>query len=118
MENVCLVVGLMLLFGGWFCLFAKDLLPAYYDNNKIDYVSQGIFRIHIAGLSFHNGNWPYICTTLKVCTLATAVLYPLAGILMIYVFSMEWWNHIQNILLAIVLGGMLISTYIVGKKYE
>ncbi len=117
-ENVCLVVGLMLLFGGWFCLFAKDLLPAYYDNNKINYVSQGIFRIHIAGLSFHNGNWPYICTTLKVCTLATAVLYPLAGILMIHVFSMEWWNHIQNILLVIVLGSMLISTYIVGKKYE
>ena len=83
-DDILLVTGLMLLFGAWFCFFAKDILPTYYDANKINYVSQGIFRIHLVGLSFNNGNWMYICTTLKIWTLATVVLYPLAGLLPIY----------------------------------
>ncbi len=45
--DILLVTGLMLLFGAWFCFFAKDMLPTYYDANKINYVSQGIFRIHL-----------------------------------------------------------------------
>ena len=55
--DILLVTGGMLLFGAWFCFFAKDILPTYYDANKINYVSQGIFRIHLVGLSFNNGNW-------------------------------------------------------------
>ena len=45
--DILLVTGLMLLFGAWFCFFAKDMLPTYYDANKINYVSQGIFRIQM-----------------------------------------------------------------------
>lgn len=41
---------LMLLFASWLCIFAKELLPTYYDTNKVNFVSQGIFRIHMAGL--------------------------------------------------------------------
>ena len=47
---------LMLLFASWLCIFAKELLPTYYDTNKVNFVSQGIFRIHMAGLSFNNAN--------------------------------------------------------------
>ena len=35
------------------CFFAKDVLPTYYDANKINYVSQGIFRIHLVGLDVY-----------------------------------------------------------------
>lgn len=117
-DNVLLITGLMLLFGGWFCFFAKNLLPAYYDDNRINYVSQGVFRIHMAGLSFNNGNWPYICKIFKVWTLTTMVLYPVAAIVVINFVGIELWNSVQKILLVIVLGGMFISIYIVGKKYE
>ena len=48
-ENVLLITGFMYLFGGWFCLFAKDMLDPYYDENKINYVTQGIFRNHLDG---------------------------------------------------------------------
>lgn len=116
--DVLPVTALMLLFGGWLCLFAKDLLPGYYDSNKINYVSQGIFRIHMSGLSFHNGNWPQICTTLKIWTLAAGVLYPLAAILTITFSGMGSWNMLKNALLILVLVSMLVSTYAVGKKYE
>ena len=116
--DILLVTGLMLLFGAWFCFSAKDILPTYYDSNKINYVSQGIFRIHLVGLSFNNGNWTYICTTLKIWTLATAVLYPLAGIIIINYFNIALWNILNKLFLIVILGGMVISIYIIGKKYE
>ena len=109
---------IMLLFGAWFCFFAKDILPTYYDANKINYVSQGIFRIHLVGLSFNNGNWIYICTTLKIWTLATVVLYPLAGIIIINCFNIALWDILNKIFLIMILGGMVVSIYIIGKKYE
>ena len=34
-DDILLVTGLMLLFGAWFCFFAKDILPTYYDANKM-----------------------------------------------------------------------------------
>lgn len=117
-DDVLLVTGLMLLFGAWFCFWVKDILPTYYDGNKINYVSQGIFRIHMAGLSFNNGNLSYICTTFKIWTLTTAILYPLAGVLTINYSGIALWDILKKVLLILVLGGMLISTYIVGKKYE
>lgn len=40
---------LMLLFASWLCIFAKELLPTYYDTDKVNFVSQGIFRIHMQG---------------------------------------------------------------------
>ena len=117
-DDILLVTGLMLLFGAWFCFFAKDILPTYYDANKINYVSQGIFRIHLVGLSFNNGNWMYICTTLKIWTLATVVLYPLAGIIIINCFNIALWDILNKIFLIMILGGMVVSIYIIGKKYE
>ncbi len=117
-DDILLVTGLMLLFGAWFCFFAKDILPTYYDANKINYVSQGIFRIHLVGLSFNNGNWMYICTTLKIWTLATVVLYPLAGIIIINCLNIALWDILSKIFLIMILGGMVVSIYIIGKKYE
>lgn len=117
-EDVLLITALMLIFGGWFCFFAKDLLPVYYDGNKINYVSQGIFSMHLPGLSFNNGNWPQICTIFKIWTLAWAVLYPLAGVVVINFSGIVLWNVLKKILFFIAMAGMFISTYVVGKKYE
>lgn len=117
-DDVLLVTGLMLIFGGWFCFLAKDLLPTYYDANKINYVSLGIFKVHMVGLSFNNGNWLYICTTFKVWTLAIAMIYPLAGILIINLFNVQLWNTIKDILVWVAIIGMIGAVYFVGKKYE
>lgn len=116
--NVLPITALMLIFGGWFCFFAKDLLPIYYDGNKINYVSQGVFRIHMSGLSFNNGNWPYICTTIKIWVLAIAIFCPLVNILVINLVNIQLWNELKNILVWVAIIGMILSIYIVGKKYE
>ena len=68
-ENSFYITSFMLFFALWCCVFAKELLPIYYDQNKINFVSQGIFRIHMTGLSFNNNNWIHVLTVLRVFTL-------------------------------------------------
>ncbi|MDE8682691.1 hypothetical protein PZH33_22355, partial [Blautia schinkii] len=82
------------------------------------YVSQGIFRIHLFGLSVNNGNWINISTTFKIWTLAKVVLYPLAGIIIINCFNIALWDILSKIFLIMIFGGMVVSIYIIGKKYE
>lgn len=37
-----LIAGLSFIFAMWLCLFAKETLPSYYDENEINFVSVGI----------------------------------------------------------------------------
>ena len=117
-SDVLVMIGLMLAFGGWFCFFAKDLLPGYYDQNKVNYYTQGAVRMHMPGLSFNNSNWSTICRLLKAGTLSIAVLYPLICLIVIHVFDLVLWQQIKMPLIWICLGGLVIATYLVGKKYE
>ena len=109
---------LMLLFASWLCIFAKELLPTYYDTNKVNFVSQGVFRIHMAGLSFNNANWGYVLTVFRVFTLGTAILYPIICYISFLVGGISLWNTVKYPAIIILLIGMLVTTYIVGKKYE
>lgn len=117
-NNVILIAILMLIFGGWFCFFAKDLLPVYFDENKINYYSQGIFKMHLPGLAFNNSNWGYICTVMKSATLSIAAVYPMICFGVINFAGIEMWTHLQNITVFAVLGVMVSMIYFVGKKYE
>ena len=46
-DSLCVSL-LMLFFAIWFCFFAKELLPAYYDTNKINFVPQGNIRLSLS----------------------------------------------------------------------
>ena len=60
-RDILLVTGGMLLFGAWFCFFAKDILPTYYAKCKypLDYIlnlylhSQNIFYFYQFLLLFY-----------------------------------------------------------------
>ena len=116
--DVLLLCSLSLLFAGWFCFFAKELLPVYYDENKINYVSQGPVRIHMQGLAFNNGNWPYLCTAFKICLMAASILYPLICGICLAAGGMDLWESAKKISAVIIVLAMLAVIYGVGKKYE
>ncbi len=78
LKELMKITAMMLLFGVWLCFLIPRQLPPYYDQNKIDYFTQGPFRIHMPGLSFSNRNWFYISRVLRIFLLAVLVLYPLA----------------------------------------
>lgn len=100
------------------CISVKEVLPAYYDKNKINFVSQGVFRIHMPGLAFHNGNWIHVLTVFRVFTLGVAILAPVFCYLCIVIGGVDLWNHIKYVSILILLAGLMAATYVVGKKYE
>ena len=59
-QNLLTVELLMGIFGAYFTFFTKETLPVYYDENRIGFYNDGIFRMNIPGIRFNNSNWPHI----------------------------------------------------------
>ena len=114
-ETVLTLLPLAFLFGGWAWFGARERLPAYYDENDIYFYSDGIFRLSMVGMRFHNGNWPYILRGIRVWSVATMLgVMPLSIVLEQLVG--KWAGKIA--LLLIFLVGLFLPVYILGKRYE
>lgn len=50
-HDLLTIVIITAIMGGYFCLFAKENLPVYYDENRINIFSDGILRMHIPGIA-------------------------------------------------------------------
>lgn len=76
---------LFLFFCAYFCFFAKDTLPQYYDEYKVDAYSDGIFRMNMPGIHFNNRNWRPIKRAairgMLISAVALPVLYFFCGLL-------------------------------------
>lgn len=117
LKNLLTVELLMLIFAVYFTFFAKEVLPTYYDENKISFYSDGLFKINMAGLHFNNSNWKYILRTIHLATMSIFTLFPLLYL------GISWFLPTlglkgQLILNFIPLLGLFLPVYIVGKKYE
>lgn len=108
---------ILLIIASWACLFAKELLPTYYDANKINFVSQSVFRINMPGLSFNNGNWPYILILFRIYTLSSIILLSILSYSTIMFAGTEVWLNIRNIVSIVIIIILVILTYFVGKKF-
>ncbi|MCI8478554.1 MAG: helix-turn-helix transcriptional regulator [Oscillospiraceae bacterium] len=106
------------IFGLYACLFMQERLPTYYDENKLSYYCSGIFRIHMAGVSFNNRNWPHIVQAIRRWAMVMLVAYPLCYGILSQFFPVFW--HIGRLffMLAATLGGLLVPLYWAAKKYE
>ncbi len=117
-ENLLIFIGLCAFFGGYFCIFARTKLPTYYDENRINLYSDGIFRMNVPGVAFHNTNWPHILHALRVWATISMVLYPVLHVL-IMLFLPEAYIYVGGyVLLFLTLTGMFVPVYVLGKKYE
>lgn len=108
---------LMCVFGLYFCVFAKEKLPGYYDENKIPFYSDGFFRMNIPGVSFNNRNWPHIIRAGQLWALIGLVAVPAAFFVLTKVLPLSWRPFAVYILLAAVLGGLFVPIIVLGVKY-
>lgn len=69
------------IFSTYLWLAVDERLPSYYDENKISFVAQGIFRMNMVGVYFNNKNWKKILTYLRIWIILLMVIYPMAGFL-------------------------------------
>lgn len=114
-ESLITTTLLSAIFGAYFCCFTKVRLPSYYDENQISNYYDGILQMHIPGLIFNNSNWPYIVQTLRISTSLLTVFLPLCSIMM-HLYSPVWlMNKEPFVLLVLLLGGLFIPLYAIGK---
>lgn len=116
-ENLVTVELLMLIFGIYFTFLAKETLPAYYDENKISFYHDKIFKMNVPGVRFNNSNWKHILYTTHIAIISIFILFPLLYLGISYISPMLWEKGKLFFTLASVFS-MFIPIYIAGKKYE
>lgn len=103
------------IFGAYFCFFAPLRLPGIYDHSRTGLVYDGPFRMNLAGLAVNNRNWPYLLTVGRAWSCAVMVLLPAISLL-----GGAFLSPTAELVvtLALVLGGLFVPLYVVGKRYE
>lgn len=117
-EMLQCVLVLCPLFGFYFVVLARQKLPRYYDDYRINGMVDGLFRMNIPGIRFNNHNWPRIIRTGRIWAMTMLVAYPAISILMLECFPAFWLQYETYIGLTLMLGGLFIPVIVVGRKYE
>lgn len=111
-------------FGVYFVFFVKEKLPAFYDQYRINFYSDGAMRLNVPGVYFNNRNWPRILGAVRFWTcLTTAAWAPVFALLWQMVTALALPAAVVNVItilfgLEVILGGLFIPIYVVGRKYE
>jgi len=105
-------------FGAYFCIFAKPKLPTYYDENKINIYSDGIFRMNVPGVSFNNSNWPHVLQAIRCWATISMVGYPILCLLAATLLPDKLWRIGSYGILILYLAGLFIPVYHAGRKYQ
>ena len=111
------------LFGLYFCFFAKERLPAFYDENRINFYSDGPFRMNVPGVHFNNSNWPHILQTARTWSVAMMLFYA-----PVYLLARRACSLLSDegpqvaaltiLCMVILFGGLFIPIYVMGRKYQ
>ena len=99
-------------------LFARESLPAFYDENKINYYSQGMFRIHIIGVQFNNRNWPHVLRAGRTAMLGIAVFNPWLNFLLLKIVGEDTWERYGGYVCLAVMLCTFIPIVAAAKKNE
>ena len=111
-------IGMSVFFGAYFCIFAKPKLPTYYDENKINIYSDGIFRMNVPGVSFNNSNWPHVLQAIRCWSVISMAGYPILCFLTAILLPDELWRIGSYGILILYLAGLFIPVYHAGRKYQ
>ena len=109
---------LMAIFGLYFCVFTKEKLPRYYDENRISSFSDGFLRMNMPGVYFNNRNWPHIVRAGQLWAMIGLVASPVFFFVMTKFLPAVWDAAAVYIILILMLGGLFIPMITVARKYE
>ena len=125
-DDFCVLFYLPPLFGGLFGAFfifgAKEKLPAIYDQYRISFYSEGAFRMNVPGVYFNNRNWPHILNAIRIWScLSLGAWGPVYAAVRwaLERFRLPEPTYLELLLLfGVILGGLFVPIYVVGRKYE
>lgn len=121
----CVTIGLTVSiplgvsFGIYFCFFAREKLPDYYDENRICAYTDGLFEMNLPGLRLNNSNWGKILKAGRIWAITLMLGYPIISYIEALFFTGIGLDIIDLfVALAVTLAGFFIPIYMAGKKYE
>lgn len=125
-DDFCTLFYLPPLFGGLFGAFfifgAKEKLPSFYDQYRINFYSDGAFRMNVPGVYFNNRNWPHILNAVRTWSCLSLGAWGPVYVAVRWVLERfrlpEPIYLVLPVLLGVILGGLFIPVYVVGRKYE
>lgn len=106
------------IFGGYFCCFVKIKLPRFYDENSVNFVHDGAFRMNMVGVKFNNRNWKYIVRTTRISMCLSMISLPIINFFMGSIMPKGWNSSGAAILLVTFFCSIFLPMYIMGKKCE
>lgn len=123
LSMLLIPVLLAALFGLYFCFFAKERLPAFYDENRINFYSDGPFRMNVPGVHFNNSNWPHILGAVRTWAVAMMLFYAPVYLLARRVCGLladegQQVAALMILCMAILFGGLFVPVYVMGRKYQ
>lgn len=121
--SLLLMPLLAAMFGVYFCFFARERLPAFYDENKINFYSDGAFRMNVPGVHFNNSNWPHIVRAVRGCLVGLMALYVPVYVLLRWACGLlpdekTRFAVLMIVCMTILFSGLFVPIYVVGRKYE
>lgn len=121
LEEITAALGtimiLMTVFGTYFCVFAKEKLPQYYDENRISGLYDGPVRMNMPGVYFNNHNWPHIVWAGQLWAMIGLVALPVIYFLLTKFLPGVWDRAAVYIILGLSLGGLFIPMTVAARKY-
>lgn len=111
------------IFGLYFCFFARERLPAFYDENRINFYSDGPFRMNIPGVHFNNSNWPHILQAARTWSVTMMLFFAPVYLLARRACSLladeaQQIAALMILCMVILFGGLFIPIYVMGRKYQ
>lgn len=121
--SLLLMPLLAAMFGAYFCFFARERLPAFYDENKINFYSDGALRLNVPGVHFNNSNWPHIVRAVRGCLVGLMTLYVPVYVLLRWACGLlpdekTRFAVLMIVCMTILFSGFFAPIYVVGRKYE
>lgn len=117
-EPIFTTVVLCSIFGLYFMVFAKEVLPRYYDDYSISAFSDGPIRMNIPGVRISNRNWPCLVRVGRIWSMGMLVGHPALTIVMKLLAPEFFAVWEKGIMLVLTLGGLFVPLVIVGRKYQ
>ena len=102
-------------FGAYFCCFVKTKLPAFYDENDVNFFCDGVFRMNMPGIRFTNSNWPHIIKAARICMCSLMILFPMISLVIVRTAPNQ--TAVRNYIFPVIFFcGFLFPVYWAGKK--
>ena len=115
-ESLSVSFMLAAVFGAYFWLLVPVRLPDFYDQHRIGFFYDNMVRMNIPGVALNNHNWPAVVRCIRVWACLLTALLPLFHLAFALLASAGWLPYLDQADLILLLGGLFVPIYIVGRK--